>query len=178
MNLPYQYFKVPNFPPFGEEWERKAARLSGKVFLWFLHLIWTHVWLIPLARRVLHLKEMIYSPKSSLLFDPRGSWSRSGGDARLPMCVFAILPLPFLLFLLFCLGRPFCNLRLSQGPPSAENRTGLYKMRLWRHISRGRSNEAKWFLFLRAITFSGAPFHGLGGDDFARPGTEVFIALL
>lgn len=34
------------------------------------------------------------------------------------------------------------------------------------------------FTFWRAITFSGAPFLGLGGDDFARPGTEVFIALL
>lgn len=30
------------------------------------------------------------------LFDPVGSSSRSGGDARLPKCVFAILRLPFL----------------------------------------------------------------------------------
>lgn len=56
----------------------------------------TQVWVILPALRVHHLKEMIYLSKSSLLFDPMGSWSRSRGDARLPMCVFAIPSLPFL----------------------------------------------------------------------------------
>lgn len=54
------------------------------------------------ALRVHHLKAMIYSSKSSHLFDPMGSWSRSGGKAGLPKCVFAIRSLPFLLLLLFC----------------------------------------------------------------------------
>lgn len=105
--------KSEHFPAFwGRVWEKSRRASWQSVAMPPLDMN-THVWLILPALRVHHLKEMIYLSKSSLLFDPMGSWSRSGGDARLPKCVFAILPLPFHPFLLLCLDRPFYNLRLS-----------------------------------------------------------------
>lgn len=107
---------------------KKAARLSGKVLLWCLHLIWTHTsdsfcrpWEFTTWRKWFTCP----NPPSCLI--PWGAGAEVGAMLGYQSVFLPSIPSLFFLFSLLCLGRPFCNLRLSKGPPSAKNSMGLYE---------------------------------------------------
>lgn len=144
---------------------REKQQDCAKVLLQCLYLISTHTpdsswwpWEFTTWRK------WFTSPKPPS-FNTVGTQSRSGGDARLPKCVFTILPPPFLPFLLL--------LRVGHLLIYSYHKAWYQLRRVWdclkAYFKREIKHAAKWFLLLRAITFGGAPFHGLGGDDFTRP---------
>lgn len=178
MNLPYQDFKVQHFPAFEEECERKAARLSGKVLLRCLHLIWTHTRLTHSAgpeSSPLEGNDLRPDPPSCLI--PRGAGAGVGA-----MLGYQSVFLPSFPFSSFFYDSPASvGHFVIYGCQKARRRPRTVRDYMKRcptaYFIRKIKHEAKWFLFLRAITLSGAPLHSLCGDDVARLQTKVFIAL-
>lgn len=94
--------------------KKKKSRFSGKVLLWGLHSVWTHrsesfcrPWEFTTWRKWFTCP----NPPSCLI--PWGAGAEVGAMLGY-QCVFLLsLPSLFFPFSILCLGRPFCNLRLS-----------------------------------------------------------------